>query len=207
MNDDARILVSSKAMIAGVGTFRLRPDPSGQPAHSLDLEIKELTDIGAGEFTGLCAVYGLKDEQGDVVEPGAFRSALEAGGRVPILWAHDPNQVLGFGELQDTPTGLRIRGRLNLAVARAKEIYELLKQKAIAGLSIGYTTLRSTWKGTTRHLTEVRLFEVSLTPFPAQALATVSAVKSQGQDTEQAELAAICALLAETRQWLRSRGR
>jgi HK97 family phage prohead protease len=50
-------------------------------------------------------------------------------------------------------------------------------QRAITGLSIGYNVVRQVYKDGARHLQEVALHEVSVTPFPAQPLATVSAVK------------------------------
>lgn len=205
--NDATLLLSSKAMIAGYGTIRLWPDPSSQLAKSMDLELKELTDVGAGEFEGLAAAYHALDLQGDVIDRGAFAVSLQRRRTLPLLFQHDPNQILGTAELTDTPEGLRVRGKLNLAVSRAAEIYALLRQKAIAGLSIGFTTITAAWVGTTRHLKEVALHEISLTPFPAQALATVSAVKSRPESEDEAALAGIVATLGDLRKWLRERER
>lgn len=136
-------------------------------------------NTGTGEFEGLASVYDVVDTQQDVVVRGAFRNTLQAQSRVPILWQHDPMQLLGVADLEDTPQGLKVRGRLNLAVAKAKEVYELLKQGALRGLSIGYRTITAASRGKVRELRDVQLFEVSLTPFPAQPLATVSAVKGR----------------------------
>jgi HK97 family phage prohead protease len=93
------------------------------------------------------------------------------------LFNHDPDTVIGLVKLSDSPTGLRVIGVLNLEVARAREVWALLKQRAITGLSIGYNVVRSTFKNGARHLEEIALHEISVTPFPAQPLATVSAVK------------------------------
>jgi uncharacterized protein len=47
----------------------------------------------------------------------------------------------------------------------------------LRGLSIGYDTVRSTMKDGVRHLHELKLYEVSVTAFPMNQLATISAVK------------------------------
>jgi HK97 family phage prohead protease len=127
------------------------------------------------EFEGYASIYGgLPDAQGDVVDPGAFASASS---ELPLLFNHDPDQVIGKVVLTDSPHGLMVRGQLNPGVARAKEIWSLLMQRAITGLSIGYNVVRQVYKDGARHLQEIQLHEVSVTPFPAQPLATVSAVK------------------------------
>jgi hypothetical protein len=52
------------------------------------------------------------------------------------------------------------------------------------GLSIGFDTVQAEWIGTTRHVKEIRLWEISPTLFPAQALATVANVKAGGEKAE-----------------------
>jgi len=198
------LLLSSRQMIAGVGTMRLWPDPGSLSTKTVEVELKALTDAGAGEFEGTAAVYNALDLQSEIIDRGAFETSLQRRRIVPLLFQHDPNQILGSAELTDTPEGLRVRGKLNLAVSRAAEIYAILKKQAL-GLSIGFRTVADAWVGRIRHLKEIDLYEISVAVFPAQPRAVVTAVKSQ--DIEQAELAAIRDLLAETRQWLRSRGR
>lgn len=149
----------------------------------LKLELKVLGDTG--EFEGLAAVYDVKDDLGDVIEHGAFARTLHhRGGKVPMLWNHQMNEVIGFGDLADSQKGLVIKGHLNLEITRAREIHALMKQaKAESvpfGLSIGYDAINPKWEGDTRHLKEIRLWEVSPTIFPAQSMANVSAVKSRG---------------------------
>jgi phage head maturation protease len=52
------------------------------------------------------------------------------------LFNHDPDTVIGLVKLSDSPTGLRVIGVLNLEVARAREVWALLKQRAITGLRL-----------------------------------------------------------------------
>lgn len=147
---------------------------------SVKFELKTVGD--AGEFEGFAAVYDTLDDAGDIIHRGAFSRTLHhKNGKFPILWQHQINEPLGFVTAIDDDTGLFVKGRLNLAVVRASETHALMKQ-ALAegipfGLSIGYDAINPKWEGGTRHLREIRLWEVSPTLFPAQALATIAGVK------------------------------
>lgn len=142
------------------------------------LEIKE---FGApGSFTGMASVYGNKDLGGDVVEPGAFaKSISDKGGEVPILWQHDPSEPIGLGKLTDTSNGLQIQGELAIdSSSTAQKAYGLLKRGILKGLSIGYDTVRSDVKDTTRYLKELKLWEVSIVTFPMNEMASITGVKA-----------------------------
>lgn len=149
-----------------------------------DIEYKsfqmELNDTSeTGEFTGYASVYGNKDLVGDVVEKGAFARTLDhKGSQIPILWQHKQDNPIGVGRLSEDGRGLLISGQLNLQVRQAKEAYALLKQGALKGLSIGYDVQKEQWVKDTRHLKEVRLWEVSLVTFPANPETTVTNVKN-----------------------------
>ncbi len=162
---------------------------------SVEFDVKMLTE--SGQFEGLAAVYGVLDAQGEIVDPGAFSTSLRRSRTVPILWQHQPDEVLGIGELEDTPAGLKITGTLNLAVAKAREAYALLKQRALNGLSIGFTTVRDQWRQGVRHLQELNLFEISLATFPANPLAVVDRLKSVDGDQQGDNEAQFLALLKE----------
>jgi HK97 family phage prohead protease len=169
-----------KAEIEGVRQFlagiRLKLRRGQLEEQALTCELKAVA-LDEGEFAGVAAVYDALDLQGDRIEPGAFASSLAERRTFPLLFQHNHDEVLGIVEVADTSRGLRVHGQLNLAVARAKEIYALIKQGAIRGLSIGFSTLKQTHRDGARILQAIKLYEVSLTPFPAQPLATVEAVK------------------------------
>lgn len=145
---------------------------------AISFEIKQLGDDGS--FVGLASVYGNVDRHNDIVANGSFTRTVQQNGEVPILWQHDPTQPIGLGTLRDSVDGLIIEGQLNLDVARAKEAYSLLKQRAVKGLSIGYDPLQWRWDGDIRVLEEMRLWEVSIVTFPANENAVVTRVKSTG---------------------------
>jgi HK97 family phage prohead protease len=154
--------------------------------NSLPYETKETKLYGVdekGEFTGLASVYGVKDLGNDVVVKGAFtRTINNHKNVVTLLWQHKPDVPIGIGELSDTDKGLEIKGRINLAVQAGKDTYELLKQQAVKGLSIGYDPIDWEYKDGARNLKEIRLWEVSVVTFPMNPLALVDGVKAHTPD-------------------------
>jgi len=136
-------------------------------------------DEAKGEIEGLASVYGVVDSYNDVVEPGAFARTLDhKKGKVPLLWQHDSHEPIGVAYLADSKDGLRVHGKLNLAVGKAREAFELVKQGAINGFSIGYETVKESWEGSIRYLKELSLWEVSVVTFPANDEARIATVKS-----------------------------
>src|SRR2546427_11375888 len=129
-------------------------------------EIKTVGEAD-GSFTGLASTYNNIDLGGDEVMPGAFSKTLrDAKGPFPVLMGHDAKEQIGYAELQDSNAGLLVNGKLVMHSDKSKQAYALMKAKALRGLSIGYDAVRSVMKGKVRQLTEVKLFEISLTPFP-----------------------------------------
>lgn len=142
-------------------------------------------DGDTGEFRGYASLWGLPDLGKDVVEPGAFRDSLGKRGAagVRMLWQHDPAQPIGrWLALAEDARGLKVHGRLNLAVARARELHALLREGALDGLSIGFKAVKARNAPRTglRHLVAVDLWEISLVTFPMLPQARVAMVKSAG---------------------------
>lgn len=131
--------------------------------------------------SGYASLFGERDRGGDVVAVGAYRASLErlaaAGGRVRMLWQHDPAQPIGiWDEVREDQRGLWVTGRLLPEVARAREAAALLAAGAVEGLSIGYRTKRAEkLGGGGRRLIELELWEVSLVTFPMLPNARVAA--------------------------------
>lgn len=121
---------------------------------------------------GYASLFGLTDQGGDAVLPGAFGASLARlkakGDKVRMLWQHDPTKPIGvWDEIREDEKGLWVKGRLLPDVAQAREAAALIEAGAIDGLSIGYRTIRAErdQKGR-RGLAEVELWEVSLVTFP-----------------------------------------
>lgn len=134
---------------------------------------------------GYASLFGLTDQGGDAVLPGAFRASLArlaAGGeRVRMLWQHNPAQPIGvWDEIREDGKGLWVKGRLLPEVAQAREAAALIGAGAIDGLSIGYRTIRAERDGKGRRaLAEVELWEVSLVTFPMLVQARVGRKDAQ----------------------------
>lgn len=155
----------------------------GDFGHVQMIEAKDITETG--EFEGLGAVFNDIDNGGDLILPGAFRDSLNRmpGTMVKMLWQHDPREVIGvYTDVRETETGLYVKGRLLLNIQRAREVHELLKERAIEGLSIGYRTREAHRDPETgvRLLKRVDLWECSVVTFPMQTGAGVTLVKQDG---------------------------
>jgi uncharacterized protein len=131
-----------------------------------------------GGIAGYASLFGLRDQGGDVVGKGAFAASLaRQGGRVKMLWQHDPARPIGVWDaIAEDARGLFVRGRLLEGVQAGREAQALLQAGAIDGLSIGYRAVRSEkTAGGGRLLHEIELWEVSLVTFPMLPEARVRA--------------------------------
>lgn len=149
-----------------------------------NFELKELSETG--EFSGYGSVFGNVDSYYDVVEKGAFANSIKEfkskNKFPPVLWQHNPSNPIGvYSDMKEDDHGLYVEGKLALKTTLGGEAHELLKMRAIDGLSIGYsinpngqTINRDTG---INHLTDLKLWEVSLVTFPANERATVEQVK------------------------------
>lgn len=136
----------------------------------------------AGVFEGYASLFNSVDTGGDMVMPGAFKASLRKRGAtgVKMLWQHRVAEPIGVWALiVEDGRGLKVQGRLDLSVARAREALSLMRTGAIDGLSIGFRTRRasSDKQSGVRRLFEVDLWEISIVTFPMLAQARVSAVK------------------------------
>ena len=138
-----------------------------------------------GRFSGYASAYG-KDLQGDRIAPGAFAQTIaDQHGKVPIFYNHVHDQMpLGLStSLAEDGKGLALAGQLFVNTTAGNNAYEMLKVVSDIGyrmgMSIGFTALDWEWgDDEVRTIKEIELFEVSLTPFPAQPKAYVADVKT-----------------------------
>ena len=136
-----------------------------------------------GIFEGYASLFGIADLGKDVVMPGAFADSLRKRGAsgVRLLWQHDPSEPIGrWLAIEEDRRGLAVRGKLNLAVERAREIHALMREKAVDGLSIGFRVERARAERPTglRRLEKLDLWEISVVTFPMLPGARVESVKT-----------------------------
>jgi uncharacterized protein len=154
-----------------------------------------------GTFEGYASLFGTPDLGRDVVMPGAFRTSLARRGTagVRMLWQHDPAQPIGVWlGLGEDARGLRVAGRLNLAVQRGRELFALMREGAVDGLSIGFRVERASpdRTGGLRRLAALDLWEVSLVTFPLLPGARVTRVAPASPAANDASADARAAALA-----------
>ena len=159
---------------------------------------------------GYASLFGLADQGGDIVAPGAYAASLgrlaARGDKVRMLWQHDPAQPIGiWDEVREDGQGLWVKGRLLTEVEKGREAAALLEAGAIDGLSIGYRTVKAGADGQGgRVLTELELWEVSLVTFPMLAEARVAA-KSEAAEAEGGTWRRFADLIEEARRNLAAR--
>lgn len=176
------------------------------------IDTKSITDDGEyAYFKGYASTFGNEDSYGDVIERGAFtKTASEANGTLPMLWQHDTDEVIGtYPAMAETDGGLMVEGQIVLATQRGREAHALLKAGAIKSMSIGFTIPEGKadfdQETQTRHIREVRLWEISLVTFPANTRAAITEVKNRELRGEGDMVAAMRRELDELKALLEQR--
>ncbi|MGJ0532616.1 HK97 family phage prohead protease [Methylocystis sp.] len=146
----------------------------------------------AGAFSGYASLFGVVDSGGDMVMTGAFaRSLIKRGaGGVKMLWQHQAAEPIGmWSSVVEDTRGLKVEGRLDLSVARAREALSLMRKGAIDGLSIGFRTRRATTEKSSgvRLLHEIDLWEISIVTFPMLPQARIGVVKQSRSGASRME--------------------
>lgn len=140
------------------------------------LDVKDVGEDGAIE--GLAAAYGNVDFGGDVILPGAFTKTLKGRKSLPMLLYHDQRMPVGvWNDFEDSAKGLKLKGRITTVTSAGAEALALARDGALAGLSIGYRSVKERYTDTSRELIEVALHETSLVAIPMNERAQITRVK------------------------------
>ena len=154
-----------------------------------------LSDLDAEGRTleGYASTFGNVDHTSDIIHAGAFaKTIVERGNKIKFLWNHETSEVLGkIQHLAEDTHGLFMRAIIS-DTTRGRDALALLKDGAVSEMSIGFTPVsggtnyeRDGEGKTVRHLKEIKLYEISITPFPANESAVVTALKEQLPGEEQ----------------------
>ena len=164
-------------------------------ARAVPLEVKFASDATTGDFEGYGAIFGSQDSHGDLILPGAFAASLAkrtAEKRsLPMYIQHGPHvggDHLPAGvwkAVEEDATGLKMAGQIaGMDTERGKLVHSLIKQKALAGLSIEFSVPRGgavygkAAGEPRRTIKTANLFGVSLVADPSHADARVVSMKS-----------------------------
>jgi len=159
-----------------------------------------------GFFTGYASTFD-EDSMGDTILPGAFKRTLNSwrmkNRPIPVLYQHKADEPIGATiEAMEDERGLRVKGRLLMGIAKAREAYEAAKAGVLGGLSIGFSIPRdgaTRNQDGTREIKELKLYEYSFVTFPANESAVLTGVKN-----DQPELREMVTLLHDIKRELRA---
>lgn len=148
-------------------------------------------DEGNGQITGYASVWDVVDAQGDIVRRGAFTKTIQervSARKVPLMvrhFAHGGDTTEAIGEIAEAiedDVGLFIVADLYGAVVAQETRAKIKASPNIYGMSIGYEVVQAKaiadTKGemtTGKELTEVKLYEVTITAVPANEMTSASA--------------------------------
>lgn len=150
------------------------------------LEIKALSDSdGRRTFKGIASTPST-DRGGDIVEPDGAQFKLP----MPFLWMHDSNDPIGWiTAAKVTAKGIEVEGEVATIEEegplkeRLATAWQMLKAKLVRGLSVGFKPIETAQiKGSygVRYIKWL-WFELSAVTVPANAEASITAIKSIDQ--------------------------
>ena len=130
-------------------------------------------------ISGYASVFGVLDSQNDVIVKGAFES-VECH-KIKLLWQHDSSRPIGIiTSICEDEYGLKFEAEINNKIELGREASELIKQKAICGLSIGFSINASNYNEEgVRVIDSVNLAEISVVTFPANNRAEITCIKNR----------------------------
>ncbi|MBO1418021.1 HK97 family phage prohead protease [Streptomyces sp. FH025] len=200
----------------------MAPTPSSTLDHKQAMLGVLETDDDQGTFTTLVSITGLRDHDGDVIEPGAYARTL-AEITPKGVWSHDWNQwtartehteellpgdprlptALPNGQPWPAEAGaLLVKGRCNLATQAGKDMYaNLIFFGDQVQWSIGYQVRTAKRSKGVRRITDLDLYEYSPVLFGANPYTSTLDLKQHKArgvlgDT-QVELAPLAGTLEE----------
>lgn len=147
-------------------------------------------DTVKGIITGYFSTFNIKDSDGDIVMPGAYRKTLRENGpdserpRILHLFMHDPYRPLGKPHvLKEDKHGLYFESKIS-DTALGKDVLQLYLDKVLTEHSIGYQVVKREVdeKEETQKLLEIKLWEGSTVSWGANMDALVETVKSEGKE-------------------------
>lgn len=144
-----------------------------------------------GVIEGYASVFGGIDSYGDTIEPTAYDNVISEGQKPLMFYQHDRWGVpIGkWEELSVDSKGLKVKGRLNLELKEAQDVYSALKFGSLDGMSIGFRLRDRDYEYDDNDVCHIKniseLLEISIVNFPADKSARVMGVKADPEDLEE----------------------
>lgn len=145
---------------------------------------------GNGQITGYASIWDITDAQGDIVRRGAFTKTIQervAARKVPLMvrhFAHGGDTTEAIGEIiegVEDDVGFFIVADLYSATVAQETRAKIKASPNIYGMSIGYEVVQAKDIETGKELTEIKLYEVTITIVPANEGTSASAKSEPGE--------------------------
>ena len=130
----------------------------------------------------------------EIIRPGAFKRSLASGEaqKIRAIYEHDGRSLLGrlgAGTLRLKEDAEGLAFEIDLPdTSLGRDLPVLVERGDVAGCSFGFIAQGEQWEGETRHLTDVDLFEITITATPAYDTTTVQVRGKQPQSVKLARL-------------------
>lgn len=175
-------------------------NPNKKNYSIMNTKMRDVTEVGQNEegavFEGYGNVFDIRDLGGDIVKKGAFTQTLKhKGGKVFLQADHKYNitDFLGVAYMSEDAKGLKTKMIINtktrIGQETADNIKFCLEHGLPIGLSIGYDVVQEHFDSQTksRIITEVKLYELSVTLFPMNTASLIESAKDliERMTTEQ----------------------
>ena len=146
------------------------------------------TPLEEGSIEGYASVFGGVDSYGDTIEKTAFDNVIKTGQKPLMFYQHNRWSIpIGvWEEMSVDEKGLKVKGRLNLELEEAREVYSALKFGSLNGMSIGFRMKDKDYEYDDEDICHIKniseLLEISIVNFPADKEARIDNVKSEDRD-------------------------
>lgn len=147
----------------------------------MEFKTIKAADVSVSErkIIGYAAAFGNEDHVNDVIKKGAFKRTLKNNGdRIKLFYNHA--FPIGKPEvMREDESGLHTESKVS-NTARGDEVLELVADKVITDMSIGYEVVDFAQDNKTgiRTLKEVKLYEFGPVDFGANEQAVITGVKA-----------------------------
>jgi len=152
------------------------------------------SDMKQGIVSGYFAVFGNKDLDGDVIEPGAFtKTIMERGPQgkqlIKYLLDHDKNKVVAkIMNLYEDEKGLRYEAKIG-SHAAGQDFQKMIESELINQHSFGFRIIKESKKTDANEISEVAMYEGSSIQFlGANRNTPVTGVKSESDILEDLQI-------------------
>jgi len=130
------------------------------------------------------------DSYNDIVMPGAYTKTIrERRNDIKFLHNHNSDFVLGgsFRDIYEDSKGCIVEDAKIVPTSYGKDISMLITAEALSTFSIGYSTIKKAYDGDVRKIVEMKLYEFSIVPFPADEDARMLGFKGRIRNVNDVE--------------------